>query len=104
MSGERSIHAPFHVLTLLPEALRDYADAAHPPGGSPCSQAAREHLLDLAGRLEAGLQRHSEVLHYPRRMRATLRAAVQWRLEQTSDPRQADGFERLLRAINGETP
>ncbi|RMG56533.1 MAG: hypothetical protein D6717_06500 [Gammaproteobacteria bacterium] len=103
MAGERSIRAPAQTLTLLPQVLRAYADAAHPPGGSPCSQAAREHLLDLAGRLEQALQQGTEVLHYPRRMRATLHAAVQWRLEQTTDPQQAAGLEQLLRAIDGES-
>ncbi len=61
----------------LATALRAFAQAAYPPGGSECAQAARAALLDTAAQCEA----HTDgVLVLRRRLMPQLRAAVRWSL------------------------
>ena len=79
----------------LAHALRAYAHAAYPPGGSECAQVARSTLLDTASVCE----RHTGgMLQLRRRQLPMLRAAVRWWLSENTDQRveSAHGLERLL--------
>jgi hypothetical protein len=60
---------------LLCEALRGYAQAAFPPGGSACAEAARESLLEIAARLERE-QAACGSITLKGRQKGTLRGAV----------------------------
>ena len=79
----------------LAGALRAYADAAYPPGGSECAQVARGTLLDTA----AACERHSGgVLPLRRRQMPILRTAVRWWLSERADlcVESARDLEQLL--------
>lgn len=79
----------------LARALRAYADAAYPPGGSECTQVARSTLLDTA----AGCEQHSGgALPLRRRQLPILRSAVRWWLSENADlcVESARGLEHLL--------
>jgi len=65
----------------LVAALRVYAEAAYPPGGSECGQAAREALLNVALQLEAA---GGETVQISRRVRPRLKAAIDYYAEQDS--------------------
>ncbi len=61
----------------LATALRAFAQAAYPLGGSECSQAARAALLDTAAQCEAHMD---GPLVLRRRLMPQLRTAVRWSL------------------------
>lgn len=70
-----SIPCDHHTAQQLGDAIRAYAQAAYPEGGSECAQVARAALLDAAescGAHEAG------DLALRRRQLALLRACVRW--------------------------
>ena len=59
----------------LAEAIRAYAHAAFPPGGSECAQVSREALLDSASICAAHEQ---GLLILRKRQMPQIRAAVRW--------------------------
>ena len=61
----------------LAEALRSYADAAYPAGGSECAQVARETLRDSAA-LIARDAAGANGAALRRRQRVLIRAATTW--------------------------
>jgi len=67
----------------LAAAVRAYAHAAYPHGGSACGQVAREALLDTAARCET---HGGGALVLRRRMLPQLRAAVRWCLSHDGPP------------------
>ena len=83
----------------LARALRAYAHAAYPPGGSECAQVARNTLLETA----ATCERHTAgTLQLRKRQLPMLRAAVRWWLSESDgvgveSPR---GLEQLLTIPN----
>jgi hypothetical protein len=67
----------------LAEAIRTYAEAAYPPGGSECAQVAHQALKDTARSIDsAAAAGAAGGLEIPRRQRAMLKTAVDWYLEQ----------------------
>ena len=68
------------------DVVRTYAEAAFPPGGSPCSQATRESLLELARRIGSA-EDHLEVGAGQRPM---LKAALKWYFDQYPDDAARD--------------
>jgi hypothetical protein len=64
------------VRDILCLAIRDYAHAAYPEGGSECAQVARYTLLDLAAQIEAGINPDSGAVLISRRPRAMVKAAI----------------------------
>ncbi len=60
---------------VLAGAIRVYVQAAYPPGGSACAQAARAALLDTASLCAA--HRQGE-LRLRRRQTPQIRAALRW--------------------------
>jgi hypothetical protein len=81
-------------------AIREYADAAYPPGGSECGQVARQALMDAAGKLETDFAVNDGVYaELSRRLRTHLKAAFQYYVEQ----HQRQELEPLLlRLLEGE--
>lgn len=86
--------------TRLADAVRAYANAAHPPGGSDCSHVARETLLDTARYCE---QTAGAPLQLRRRQISLLRAAVDWYFAQTGPQDKVTG-ERLSVLLSGQHP
>ena len=81
----------------MAEALRGYADAAYPPGGSECAQVARETLRDSADVIARDASSH-EGARMRRRQRTLIRTAMAWHHEQhgVGTPAQAEDLLRLL--------
>ena len=59
----------------LAEAIRAYAQAAYPPGGSECAQVARETLFDTANECAA---HPGGLLVLNKRQLPMLRSALHW--------------------------
>ena len=65
-------------------AVRAYAEAAYPPGGSECAQVAHQTLLDTASACEI----HTDgALRLRKRQLPMLRAAVRWSLSENASTR-----------------
>ncbi len=98
-----NLQCDVQVRDIVCAAIRDYARAAYPEGGSDCAQVARSALLDLAAQIEAGIHAGSEAVLISRRPRAMVKAAFSWyydRLdaEQGGDSiRQRECLQSLLR-------
>jgi len=90
---------------ILCGALRDYARAAYPPGGSDCAQVARYTLLELAAQIDAGIEDELSTCVISTRPRAMIRAAVQYHFDRadaehdSTSARQRALFDDLLREI-----
>jgi hypothetical protein len=90
---------------ILCSAIRDYALAAYPPGGSDCAQVARYTLLELANRIEAVIAGDLSTVTISKRPRAMIRAAVQYHFDRTDaesgamSVHQRELFTGLLREV-----
>ncbi len=73
-----SLHCDVEVRDILTAALREYAHAAYPEGGSECAQVARYTLLQAADTVEAGVTNDSGVVQLSRRLRTQLKAALEY--------------------------
>jgi hypothetical protein len=100
MAGKTlTLSAPPELLNELCIALRLYTDAAWPPGGSECSQAARETMLNTVQRIEASIEA-GEPASMSRRSRATVRAAIDYYTEAlATQGQQFDARAMLLEAM-----
>lgn len=104
-TGKLVLTCDVMVRDILCQAIRDYAVAAYPPGGSDCAQVARYTLLELAGQIEAGINGVQGSVEISRRPRAMVRAAVNYLFDR-GDAESGTGsahrrvlFEELLRGI-----
>lgn len=94
------------VRDIVCSAIRDYARAAYPEGGSECAQVARYTLLELADEINTGINDESHAVEISRRPRAMVKAAFEYyfnRLDDTggaTSSRQRQLFNELL----GEQP
>jgi hypothetical protein len=87
---------------VLVAAIRSFAHAAYPPGGSECAQVARESLLTTAATIETS----TDPARASRRQRVMLRQAMQWygeQLEGLAETRRAALTAALLQLLKGET-
>ena len=86
----------------LAMAIRGYADAAYPEGGSECAQVARAALLDTAASCDA---HESGDLVLRRRQLALLRASVGWYFSEDGpgDVEFGPQLDALLAANNKST-
>ncbi len=90
---------------ILCTAIREYAHAAYPPGGSDCAQVARYTLLELANQIEAGSAGAAGVVEISRRPRAMIRAALQYHFDRADAEHDAVSvqqralFDELLREV-----
>ena len=66
------------VRDILCTAIREYAHAAYPEGGSECAQLARYTLLELAAGIEAGLSGENKSIEVSKRPMAMVRAALEY--------------------------
>ena len=66
------------VKEVLCQAIREYALAAYPEGGSDCAQVARYTLLELAQQIDTGITSAQPCIAISRRPRAMARAAIDY--------------------------
>lgn len=90
------------VKDILCTAIREYAQAAYPEGGSECAQVARYTLLELAADIDAGITANHETVKVSKRPRAMVKAALEFYFNR-ADETQGSGsaqqrtlFESLL--------
>ena len=90
------------VKDILCAAIREYAQAAYPEGGSECAQVARYTLLELAADIDAGITANNETVEVSKRPRAMVKAALEFYFNR-ADEEQGSGsaqqrtlFESLL--------
>jgi len=86
-------------------AMRDYAQAAYPRGGSECSQSAREALLAAAQALQDSYDIQHNSAHLNRRQRSVARAAIKYYTRQIGEEETCTGSARevcLLKVMGGE--
>jgi hypothetical protein len=77
-SAKITLHCDEPVRDILCTAIRDYAVAAYPPGGSECAQVARYTLLELADQINDGIGPESGSVEISKRPRAMVKAAIQY--------------------------
>ena len=89
-------------------AIRLYAEAAYPPGGSECAQVARETLVDVARSID---EQFSETgyAEIRRRLRTQLKAAVEFyaeaaQLEGRDVSSVVSELQCMLKGEMGSTP
>lgn len=69
------------VKEILCRAIRAYASAAYPEGGSDCAQVARYTLLELARQIDTGIGPDNGCMEISRRPRAMVRAAIDYHFD-----------------------
>lgn len=99
MTKTITLEAPPLLQEIVVAALRTYAEAAYPPGGSECGQVARGAIMDVARAMELGFSEHGRRAEVSRRMRANLKSAIRYFCEQ---PAYADYLPCLEKMIEGE--
>jgi hypothetical protein len=77
----------------LCEALRSYAAAAFPPGGSECAQASRASLMDMAERFAAEFAASGSIT-VKGRQKGLLRGAVKVYFEELADLPKTEASRR----------
>lgn len=88
------------VKDLLCRAIREYAVAAYPEGGSECAQVARYTLLEAASAIEAAISAdHGEAV-ISRRLRTSLQAALAYHFDR-QDAASGTGSVRERALIAG---
>lgn len=95
------IHAGPLGRAVLAHAIRCYAHAAYPPGGSDCAQVSRETLFTSAQIIGSD----TAVPQVSSRHRVMLRQAAQWycaNVESLPDEQRAPLTEALVALLKGE--
>ena len=91
------------VKEILCRAIREYAYAAYPEGGSDCAQVARYTLLELAQQIDAGITAAQRQVEISRRPRVMVKAAIEYYFDRqdavtrASSARQRDLMIGMLR-------
>jgi hypothetical protein len=104
-AGKLTLHCDGTISDILCRAIRDYACAAYPPGGSDCAQVARYTLLELAQQIETGIAGKPGSVEISRRPRAMIKAALQYHFDRadaqygTASVRQRALFGELLTEV-----
>jgi hypothetical protein len=93
LAGGREVRCGAEACSWLCEALRGYAAAAFPPGGSECAQASRASLMDMAERF-AGECATTGGITVKGRQKGLLRGAVQVYFEELADLPAAEASRR----------
>jgi hypothetical protein len=75
------------VRDILCTAIREYAHAAYPVGGTECAQVARYTLLELAAEIEAGITGENELIEVSKRPRVMVRAALEYYFNRSDETR-----------------
>ena len=101
-----TLHCDVPVRDIICSAIREYAHAAYPEGGSECAQVARYTLLELAEQINAGISDESHSVEISRRPRAMVKAAIEYyfnRLDE-AEGRTSTRQRRLFGELLGEQP
>ena len=91
------------VKEILCRAIREYAHAAYPEGGSDCAQVARYTLLELAQQIDDGITADNQRVAISRRPRAMVKAAIEYLFDRqdaatgTGSARQRELLKGMLR-------
>jgi len=80
--GKLTLHMDVDVKEILCTAIREYARAAYPEGGSDCAQVARYTLLQLAQQIDAGITPQLQRVEISRRPRAMIKAAIEYHFDR----------------------
>ena len=102
-SAKITLHCDEPVRDILCTAIRDYAVAVYPPGGSECAQVARYTLLELADQINDGIGPESGSVEISKRPRAMVKAAIQYYFDRvdaktgTGSVHRRELFLQLLR-------
>lgn len=98
-----TLHCDVPVRDVLCTAIRSYAHAAYPEGGSECAQVARYTLLELTDQVEAAISGDCRSVEISKRPRAMLKAAIEYHFDCQDAERgpasvhQRELFQGLLR-------
>jgi hypothetical protein len=101
-----TLHCDVAVSDIVSMAIREYAHAAYPEGGSECAQVARYTLLELAADIQAGITEHSQSVEISRRPRAMVKAALEYHFNRMDEVQGVNStHQRQLFAglLDGET-
>jgi len=88
------------VKEILCRAIREYAYAAYPEGGSDCAQVARYTLLELVQQIAAGITAEQQQVEISRRPRAMVKAAIEYYFDR-QDVVAGAGSARQRDLLNG---
>jgi hypothetical protein len=93
-AGKINLQCDAAVRDILCTAIRDYAHAAYPAGGSDCAQVARYTLLDLAREIEEGIHEDNGSVLISRRPRAMIKAALEYYFDRLDQAQQDTSLHR----------
>ncbi|MDH3980584.1 MAG: hypothetical protein OEU91_08740 [Gammaproteobacteria bacterium] len=93
-AGKINLQCDTAVRDILCTAIRDYAHAAYPAGGSDCAQVARYTLLDLAREIEEGIREDGGSVLISRRPRAMIKAALEYYFDRLDQAQQDTSTHR----------
>jgi hypothetical protein len=85
---------------ILCRAIREYAHAAYPEGGSDCAQVARYTLLELAQQIDDGITPDNQRVVISRRPRAMVKAAIEYFYDR-QDAASGSGSARQRELMKG---
>ncbi len=95
-----SLHCDVPVRDIVCSAIREYAYAAYPEGGSECAQVARYTLLELADQIHTGITDANHVVEISRRPRAMVKAAFEYYFNRLDEAEGGTSSHRR-RLVNG---
>ena len=75
------LHCDNSIREILSRAIREYAHAAYPEGGSECAQVARYTLLNVADDIDAAIESAAATVGISRRLRTNLKAALEYHFD-----------------------
>ncbi len=93
-AGKINLQCDTAIRDILCAAIRDYAHAAYPAGGSECAQVARYTLLELAREIEDGIRGDNGSLLISRRPRAMVRAALEYYFDRLDQAQQGSSLHQ----------
>jgi len=82
------------VKNILCTAIREYAYAAYPEGGSECAQVARYTLLELAADIDTGISGDNETVEVSKRPRAMVKAALEYYFSRADEAQGSDSRQQ----------
>jgi hypothetical protein len=93
------------VRDILCMAIREYAHAAYPEGGSECAQVARYTLLQLVAEINDGISAEKVSVEISKRSRPMVKAALEFyfnRQDETCGTTSMHQRELFVSLLNGD--
>ena len=90
---------------ILCSAIREYAFAAYPRGGSECAQLARYTLMELAAEIDAGISADNISVEISKRPKPMIKAALEYYFNRQDDACGTTSLhqrELFVSLLNGE--